>query len=283
MPDRVEGARLEGRGQLLGLALLLRTSCPCRPGAAALAGLPAPRRARPVPVGPSSALCPGTARRSMPISRTSIGRTPAVWAASSRKSAPCSCASAGGLARRQDRPDDVAGVAHRHEPDRAGAEARSRSSRSSVPSGAQATRVTVDAALGQGVERPDDGVVLDARGDDAVTRPEQAPERHVQRVGRVEREHDARGVRGAEQRGELRRGSRRRPRRPPPRGRARTGRGCPRGARGSRRCSPRRPAASATTWRRCRGRSRRPRRGDGIRCRRTARRATGRRRGRSSP
>ena len=154
----------------------------------------APTYSAPVPVGPSSDLCPGNASRSMFSACTSIGSTPAVWAASTRNSTSRSRAMRPTSAIGLHGAEDVAGV-------RQGDQARlrrdgrcgRRRGRSVPPLSARDAGQGDAAGQFQRPQRPADAVVFQVGGDDVVAVVQDALEGHVQRVGAVEGEDEALG------------------------------------------------------------------------------------------
>ena len=84
--EHVRRAAFEEVRELASAASRWTSRRRCRPRATAAPCARGPTYSAPVPVGPSSDLWPGNASRSMCIACTSIGTTPAVWAASTRNS-----------------------------------------------------------------------------------------------------------------------------------------------------------------------------------------------------
>ena len=114
-----------------------------------------PTYSAPVPVGPNSDLCPGNASRSMHRACTSIGTTPAVWAASTRNSRSRLADDAADLGDGLDGAEDVAGVGERRRAASCGVIAASTASGSTVPPASAGTRVRViRPGLRQRDERP---------------------------------------------------------------------------------------------------------------------------------
>ena len=129
---------------------------------------------------PRRDLCPGKASRSMNMACTSIGSTPAVWAASTRNNRLCSRAKPADFLNRLHRAEDVAGV-------RLGDESGSRldgpanivGADGAVSAGRHPRQADLAGQL-HGPERPADAVVLQIGGDDVVVLHEHAFEGHVQ-------------------------------------------------------------------------------------------------------
>ena len=144
-----------------------------------------------MPVGPSSDLWPGNASRSMHIAWMSMGMTPAVWAASTRKSRSCSRAS---------RPISAMGCTVPRTLLACvwamslvfGVMALRMASGSTVPppSAGDARQGDLAGQLHR-PQRPADAVVFEVGGDDVIAFFQDALEGHVERVGAVEREDEA--------------------------------------------------------------------------------------------
>ena len=169
----------------------LEESPPVPPSRHALGVARGPTYSAPVPVGPNSDLWPGNASKSMHMACTSMGTTPAVWAASTRKSRSCS---------RAMRPTSPTGwtvprtllACVRAMRRVCGVIARRKSSGSNVAVGVGLETGQGDAAGHlQGAQRPADAVVFQVGGDDVIAVAEDALEGHVEGVGAVEGEGEA--------------------------------------------------------------------------------------------